>query len=108
MCNNIYRYKQLAVRINKRFIKAWSKPISLIRKKGDLTCEGCYFWNNQPNQTINRCEIMLKSGQLPTCAPHFIFKRVLKTEYEKRIEIRRHEKLKEKLNKDKTQELKIA
>lgn len=63
MANKIYRYKRMAyTKSNGTKVKSWHKPIFLIRKKGDLTCEGCYFSES------NRCELMQRPPlQLPSC-----------------------------------------
>jgi hypothetical protein len=108
MSNKLYRYKQLSGKLNGKHIKSWPKPITVIRKRGDLTCEGCYFANTHHQQTTDRCAYMLQSGQLPTCYPNYIFNRVITTYYEKRQIQRSYEKLQKKLNKDNTQKLKIA
>jgi hypothetical protein len=76
MASKEYRYKQLAGLINGEYKKSWHRPIKLIRKVGDLTCEGCYF------DTMNSCEYQLKSKQLPSCVSannkkQYIFVKVL-------------------------------
>jgi hypothetical protein len=104
MSNKLYRYKQLACTVGKKHIKSWTKPITVIRKRGNLTCEGCFFTNTQRNQLYDRCALMLKSEQLPTCYPNFIFIRVLKTPYEISKAQRNYEKLQKKLKANNAQE----
>ena len=63
MASRIYKYKQLAHTNEQGMrVKAWHKPISLVRKVSDLTCEGCYFDN------MNNCALMVKANKLPSCA----------------------------------------
>ena len=78
MASKEYRYKQTALLIGKLRVKAWHKPIKLIRKVGNLTCEDCFFHNIHKNQKINRCAAQVESKQLPSCVStnnkrHYIF-----------------------------------
>ena len=62
MASRIYKYKQLThTNEQGKRVKAWHKPISLVRKVGDLTCEGCYF------ERMNNCALMVKANKLPSC-----------------------------------------
>lgn len=62
MAQKLYRYKQLSTNIDGKHYKSWHKPITLVRKVGNLTCEGCFF-----STTPSKCSIMLRSKQLPPC-----------------------------------------
>jgi hypothetical protein len=81
MANKQYRYKRLALTHNGKSIKAWSKPITLIRKVSNLTCEDCFFDKNTI-KGLSSCSIMSKDRQgLPPCASKmgrrsYIFKKI--------------------------------
>ena len=81
MANKQYRYKRLALTHEGKRIKAWCKPITLIRKVANLTCEGCYF-DKEEFKGLDACTIMSKNRQgLPPCASkmgarNYIFNRV--------------------------------
>lgn len=73
MANKTYRYKRLATSYGKLKIKAWHRPILLIRKVGDLTCEGCFFDKSVSNKTpsLTLCSVMEADRQgLPSCNPN--------------------------------------
>jgi hypothetical protein len=70
MANKVYRFKRLAFTHKKLRVKAWCKPVFLIRKVSDLTCEGCFF-DKQANDKVpdvSLCDLMCKDKQgLPEC-----------------------------------------
>jgi hypothetical protein len=70
MANKVYRFKRLALSHKKLRIKAWCKPVYLIRKVKNLTCEGCFFDRkvNDKVPDLTLCDLMSKDRQgLPGC-----------------------------------------
>lgn len=71
MANRIYRYKRLATTHEGKRIKAWCKPVFLIRKVGDITCEGCFF-DRCIVPGLRLCTLMNKNKknrqELPPCS----------------------------------------
>jgi len=82
MANKVYRFKRTALIFNKKKIKAWNRPVQLIRKVGDLTCEGCFFDKGVEHTDLSLCTVMHKqTTTLPPCQTNkrsYIFIRINK------------------------------